>query len=133
MTDNYQIDKNSKLFQKFLNLKNNKPNEPAQERPLPAEHSFQAKNSSKPAPHSHSESPYYVPPHGKANEKAQLHVTIGDIEEAASLSFQEEEHPASQPNKNEEYQSMASAREPEPIREEFEMTMKEEYCSTKLQ
>lgn len=27
MTDNYQIDKNSKLFQKFLNLKNNKGSE----------------------------------------------------------------------------------------------------------
>lgn len=32
MTDNYQIDKNSKLFQKFLNLKNNKGNDPAAEK-----------------------------------------------------------------------------------------------------
>ena len=32
MADNYQIDKNSKLFQKFLNLKNNKPVEPVQDR-----------------------------------------------------------------------------------------------------
>jgi hypothetical protein len=32
MTDNYQIDKNSKLFQKFLNLKNNKAVEPISEK-----------------------------------------------------------------------------------------------------
>ena len=32
MTDNYQIDKNSKLFQKFLNLKNNKGNEPTNDK-----------------------------------------------------------------------------------------------------
>jgi hypothetical protein len=39
MTDNYQIDKNSKLFQKFLNLKN-KNNESSLERqpqPEPAQ------------------------------------------------------------------------------------------------
>lgn len=75
MTDNYQIDKNSKLFQKFLNLKNNKPPEPTPDRPSQQNHNLSTKNS--------TNTPSSDPPLPRHNDKAPLHVTIGDIEEAA--------------------------------------------------
>ena len=84
MTDNYQIDKNSKLFQKFLNLKNNKAAEPLQDRlqePNPP------KNFARHTGESSNAQTYGSMT--KNNNRATMHVTIGDIEEAASLSFQE--------------------------------------------
>lgn len=84
MTDNYQIDKNSKLFQKFLNLKNNKTAEPPQDK-------HQETNPPKSLARNTGESsnaPIYAST-TKNNNRATMHVTIGDIEEAASLSFQE--------------------------------------------
>lgn len=76
MTDNYQIDKNSKLFQKFLNLKNNKSNEPMQDRNTGADPPPSLKNQIKvPIPPSNISGTTS----DKINERSQLHVTIGDI------------------------------------------------------
>lgn len=47
MTDNYQIDKNSKLFQKFLNLKNNKNNDSHLEKTFQQESSYPTKANQK--------------------------------------------------------------------------------------
>ena len=48
MTDNYQIDKNSKLYQKFLNLKINKHNDNSVEKVLNSSKKIEMdKNTSK--------------------------------------------------------------------------------------
>lgn len=92
MTDNYQIDKNSKLFQKFLNLKNNKATEPTNDKntqndsvvvPKPSfkETVQRVEDAREP---SRDEIPV------KTFGKLQLHMTVSDIEEAAEMSIRDD-------------------------------------------
>lgn len=65
MTDNYQIDKNSKLFQKFLNLKQAKqPNSTASDLPNPLNPPFLTSNNPQP---------------NLQTSRLKLHVTVSDI------------------------------------------------------
>jgi hypothetical protein len=93
MADNYHIDKNSKLFQKFLNLKSAKTNDPP-----PAHDRNQSftqpepertnKNLQRQEP-THEEIDNEKPKvdHSVTFKKGMLHMSIDDVEEAASMDF----------------------------------------------
>jgi len=91
MADNYHIDKNSKLFQKFLNLKSGKSNElpTAQER----NQSFSQLEPEKMNKIAHKQEPTHE---NIDNERPSFDnsvtfkkgMSIDDVEEAASMEFE---------------------------------------------
>jgi 4-hydroxy-L-threonine phosphate dehydrogenase PdxA len=108
MADNYHIDKNSKLFQKFLNLKSKNSSE-VQEAPK-----YQLPKREKPSQFDTSQT----------NQRATLHMSIDDIEEAASM-VQEEQHSQLQQftfnSKSEQAAQMRQAMRIERLRERYTM------------
>lgn len=97
MADNYHIDKNSKLFQKFLNLKSKNSSE-VQEAPK-----YQLPKREKPSQLDTSQT----------NHRATLHMSIDDIEEAASMVQEEQRSQLQQFTFNSKSEQAAQMRVPE--------------------
>lgn len=92
MTDSYQFDKNSKLFQKFLALKATKNNESFVDKPpvsdVPSGKSNENKNNFACAQQVMSKKERSISKQSyNLSGNGPLHVTVDDIEEAASVAL----------------------------------------------